>query len=76
MCNLNPTSIQCLSGELLCHKSAKDEDDARVDNRAAGFWGRRHHCSFFDVRVFDSFAESNQSPCLLATFWRHEDDKH
>ena len=30
---------------------------------------------FFDVRVFNTFAESNQSPCLTATFRRHEGDK-
>ena len=30
---------------------------------------------FFDVRVFNSFAESNQSPCQAATFQRHERDK-
>ena len=54
--------LQPLSGELLRYKSAKHEDDARVDIRAAGFWGCRHHRSFFDVRVFNTFAESNQSP--------------
>ena len=48
---------------------------ARVNIRAAGFWGCRHHRSFFDVRVFNTFAESNQSPCLAATFRRHEGDK-
>ena len=30
--------LQPLSGELLHHKSAKLEDDARVDIKAAGFW--------------------------------------
>ena len=67
--------LQPLSGELLRYKSAKHEDDARVDIRAAGFWGCRHHRSFFDVRVFNTFAESYQSPYLAATFWRHEGDK-
>ena len=68
--------LQPLSGELLCHKSAIPEDDVRVDIRAAGFWGCRHHRSFFDVRVFNAFAKSNQSPCPAATFRRHEGDKH
>ena len=66
--------LQPLSGELLRYKSSKHEDDARVDIRAAGFWGCCHH-RFFDVRVFNTFAESNQSPCLAATFRRHEGDK-
>ena len=57
---------------MLRHKTAKYEDDARVDIRAAGFWGCRHHRSFFDVRVFNPFAESNQSTCSAATFRRHE----
>ena len=30
--------LQPLSDELLHHKSAKHEDDARVDIKAAGFW--------------------------------------
>ena len=64
--------LQPLSGELLDYKTAKHENDARVDIRAAGFWGCRHHRSFFDVRVFNPFAESNQSPCSAATFRRHE----
>ena len=64
--------LQPLSGKLLHYKSAVHEDDARVDIRAAGFWGCRHHRSFFDVRVFNAFAESNQS---AANFRRHENDK-
>ena len=52
------------------------EDDARVDIRAAGFWGCHHHRSFFDVRVFNAFAESNQSTSLAATFPKHEGEKH
>ena len=67
--------LQPLSGELLRYKSAVHEDDARVDIRAAGFRGCSHHHSFFDVWVFNAFAESNQSPCPAATFRRHEGDK-
>ena len=67
--------LQPLSGELLHYKTAKHEDDARVDIRAAGFWGCRHHRSFFDARVFNPFTESNQSPCSAATFRRHEAEK-
>ena len=48
------------------------EDDARVDIRAAGFWGCRHHRSFFNVRVFNDLADSNQSSSLAATFRKHE----
>ena len=67
--------LQPLTGEILCYKSAVHEDDARVDIRAAGFWGCRHHCSFFDVRIFNAFAESNQSTSLAATSRKHEGEK-
>ena len=67
--------LQPLTGEILRFKTAVHEDDARVDIRAAGFWGCRHHRSFFDVRVFNAFAESNQSTSLAATFRKHEGEK-
>ena len=67
--------LQPLTGEILRYKTALHEDDARVDIRAAGFWGCRHHRSFFDVRVFNAFAESNQSTNLAATFRKHEGEK-
>ena len=51
------------------------KDDARVVIRAAGFWNYRHHRSFFDVRVFIAFAESNLSSCPAATFRRQEGEK-
>ena len=68
--------LQPLTGEILRYKTAMHEDDARVDIRAAGwFWDCHHHCSFFYVRVFNAFAESNQSTSLAATFRRHEGEK-
>ena len=67
--------LQPLSGESLRYKSAVHEDNARVDIRAAGFWNCCHHCSFFDVRVFNAFAESNLSFSPAATFRRHEGKK-
>ena len=36
MFRLNHNSMQPLTGEILHYKSAVHEDDARVDNRAAG----------------------------------------
>ena len=69
-------ACQQLHKGLFHHKSTIQEDDARVDIRAAGFWGHCRHRPFFDVRVFNAFAESNQSPCPAVTFQRHEGDKH
>ena len=64
-----------MTGKILHYKTAVHKDHARVDIRAAGFWGCRHHRSFFDVRVFNAFAESNQSTSLAATFHKHEGEK-
>ena len=50
-------------------------NDARVDIRVAGFWDCRHHRSFFDVHVFNVFAESNQSTSPAATCHKHEGKK-
>ena len=64
--------LQPLTGEVLHYRTAMLEDDARVDIRAAGFWGCRYHRSFFDVCVFNDLADSNQSSSLAATFCKHE----
>ena len=65
-----------LSGEVMHHRSAVFDDNARVDIRASGFWRCLHHLTFFDVRVFNSFAASNRSTTLATTFRRHEAEKH
>ena len=49
--------LQPLTGEVLHYRTAVLEDDARVDIQAVGFWGCRHHRSFFDVRVFNDLAD-------------------
>jgi len=67
--------LQPLNSEPLRYKSTVHEDDARVDIRAAGFCSCYHHHSFFDVPVFNAFAESNQSSSPAAIFRRHEGKK-
>jgi len=57
------------------YRSAVLEDDARVDIRVSGFWRCLHHHTFFDARVFNSFAASNRSTTLAATFCKHEAEK-
>ena len=67
-------SLQPLTGETLSGASAKVEDGARLDIAASGFWGGRHDRAFFDVRVFNPHATSNQQP--IATCYRkHENSK-
>ena len=67
--------LHALSGEVMHHHSAVLDDNARVDIRTSGFWMCLHHRTFFDVRVFNSFAVSNWSTTLAATFRRHEAEK-
>ena len=64
-----------LSGETLHYRSAIQDDDARVDIRASGFWRCLHHHTFFDVRVFNCFATSNRSSMLSTAFRKHELEK-
>jgi len=55
-----------LSGENLRYRSAIQDDDARVDIRASGFWRCLYHHTFYNVRVFNCFVASNSSS-ILAT---------
>ena len=65
--------LQPLSGELLRYKSVVCEDDARVDIRAASFWGCRHHRSFLMFGYSTLLLRvTMQSPCPAATLQRHE----
>ena len=61
---------------VMRYRSAVTNDNARVDIRASGFWRCLHHRTFFDIRVFNSFAASNRSASLAAIFHRHEAEKH
>ena len=63
-----------LSGEELQHATARAEDEARVDIAARNFWGNRQ-VAFFDVKVFNPFAKSNQKFSLASCFNHHEKTK-
>ena len=63
-----------LSGEELQHATARAEDEARVDIAARNFWGNRQK-AFFDVKVFNPFAKSNQKFSLASCFNHHEKTK-
>ena len=67
--------LQPLTGEALRYRTAVIGDDARLDIRAAGFWGDRFQHAYFDVRVFNSLAPSNMSSTLTAAYRRHEQEK-
>ena len=67
--------LHALYGEVMHNRSAVLDDNARVDIRASGFWRDLHHHTFFDVRFLNSFAASNWSTFLAATFRRHKAEK-
>ena len=66
--------LQPLTGETLHGRSANVQDDSRVDIRCTGFWNK-YQDAFFDVRVFNPMASSNQSQNIKSTFLRHEKEK-
>ncbi len=63
-----------LSGETMTLRSASTDAEARLDISARGFFGARLEKAFFDVRVFNPSAPSNQGP-IKATYRRHELEK-
>ncbi len=60
-----------LSGEIILPRSANKQDDARVDIKTIGFWGRQQS-AFFDVRVFHPNALSYRNTSAAALFRKHE----
>jgi len=66
--------LMSLSGERLHGKSAKREDDARVDIRALGFWTRQQN-AFFDVRVTHPKAHLLSCSEVESQLATHEDVK-
>ena len=67
--------LQPLTGEVFIASSVKRDDQARLDISACGFWGGRFEKAFFDVRVFNPSAPSNQQPQKSATYRKHEKEK-
>ena len=67
--------LQPLSGEVMLSRSASTEDNVRLDIAANGFWGGRFERAFFDVRVFNPYAPSNQNTQMATTYRHHEHEK-
>jgi len=63
--------LQPLSGERLIPRTANQQDDARADIHARGFW-RRQQSAFFDVRVFHPNAPSYRKTSISSIYRRHE----
>ena len=67
--------LQPLSGEQVNGRTNIQGDGARLDIRACRFWGGRFEKVFYDVRVFNPYAQSNRTCQLQATYRRHEQEK-
>ena len=50
--------LQPFSNEELQHKTTNIDDDAGLDVDSTHVWGKSRQQSFFDVRVFNPFAQS------------------
>ncbi len=59
----------------MSHRTANTDDQSRLDIAVCGFWGGRFERAFFDVRVFNLSAQSNQQTSLTSTYRRHELEK-
>ena len=67
--------LQHVTEEQLTHRSANREDGARLDIVATSFWGRDRQRAFFDVRVFNPFAQSYRDTSLPQCYRRNEMEK-
>ena len=67
--------LQPLSGETMHGASSITQDGARLDIAADGFWGGRFERAFFDVKVFNPYAPSNQRSSLPSCYRTHESIK-
>ena len=65
--------LQPLSGETF-PQSTNTDDEARLDIKARGFWGREE-MAFFDVRIFNPFARSHMNINLETVFRKNEQEK-
>ena len=67
--------LQPLSNEELTLATANRDPEARLNIKAQGIWGGRFECAFFDVRIFNPCARSNQAPQITSVYRRHESAK-
>ena len=65
--------LQPVTGEVLAGTSSISTDGARLDVPANGFWGGRHEQAFFDIRVINPLAKSNNQP-ISSCYRKHENE--
>ena len=67
--------LQAVTGEQLTHRTANRDDGARLDIVAESFWARDRQCAFFDIRVFNPYAQSYRNTPLAQCYRRNEMEK-
>ena len=68
-------SLQPVMDEQFTYRSAIREGGARLDVAAESFWSTDWQRAFFDVRVFNPFAQSHRSTSLSQCYKKHEQEK-
>ena len=56
-------------------RSTNIEDEARLDIKVQDFWNKSRSSTFFDVRVFNPYAPSNNKSTAAACYSKHEMEK-
>ena len=65
--------LQPITDERMTCRTANREDGARLDVVAQ--WGRDLQCAYFDIRVFNPFAQSYLNTSLAQCYRRNEQEK-
>ena len=73
-CVSTEPTLQPITGEVFNHATANTEDGACLDIAVNGFWGGRLERAFFNVRVFNPHAPSNQRHHPSASYRYHENN--
>ncbi len=64
-----------MTEEQLTHRTASREDGTRLNIVAESFWGKDRQRAFFDVRVFNLFAQTYHDTPLAQCYRRNEMEK-
>ena len=68
-------ALQPVTDEEFTYRSAIREDGARLDVAAESFWSTDRQRAFFDVRVFNPFAQSHRNTPLTQCYKKNEQEK-
>ena len=67
--------LQPIPREVHTGATANNQDGARLDIAASGFWGGSYKRTYFDVRIFNSHAPSNRNTSLPSCYRKHKQIK-